>query len=160
MCCTCGTLCGAIFWRSLRNDDVELGTLKSYDGCANNEHIKVCVGLSVSRLLHIGHVVQNRRSALSLAWHEWFSREGNWRIKDLLLHCRWSWHMNFTSFGRPRQKIASKIVPLVQHDYFSFFIQPVKSMICGVVIAVAVVVFLNSLKGRRQRKRQRRIPWF
>ena len=41
---------------------MELGTLRSYDGCANNEHIKVCVGLiSVSRLFHVGHVVQNRR---------------------------------------------------------------------------------------------------
>ena len=33
-------------------------------------HIK----LSVSRLFHVHHVVQNRRSPLSLACHEWFSR--------------------------------------------------------------------------------------
>ena len=37
--------------------------------------------LSVLRLFYVGHVVQNRRSALSLAWHEW-SRQ---RMKDLLL---------------------------------------------------------------------------
>ena len=47
---------------------------------------------------------------------------------------------NFTSsFGRLRQKIAPKSVPHVQHDYFSFS-QPIKSLICGVVVAVPVVV--------------------
>ena len=37
-------------------------------------HIKVvlCAGLSVLRLFHVGHVVQNRGSELSLAWNEWF----------------------------------------------------------------------------------------
>ena len=41
-------------------------------------HIKVelCVRLSVLRLFLVGHVVQNRQSALSLAWHEWFSCKG------------------------------------------------------------------------------------
>ena len=34
-----------------------------------------------------GHVVQNRQSALSLAWHEWFSKERQ-RMKDLLLRAR------------------------------------------------------------------------
>ena len=38
-------------------------------------HIKIelCVKLSLLRLFHVDHVVQNRRSALSLAWHRWFS---------------------------------------------------------------------------------------
>ena len=38
-------------------------------------HIKIelCVKLSVLRLFRVYHVVQNRRTALSLAWHEWFS---------------------------------------------------------------------------------------
>ena len=41
-------------------------------------HIKIelCVKLSLLRLFHVDHVVQNRRSALSLAWHEWFSCKG------------------------------------------------------------------------------------
>ena len=41
-------------------------------------HIKIdlCVRLSVLRLFHVGQFVQNRRSALSLAWHEWFSCKG------------------------------------------------------------------------------------
>ena len=42
---------------------------------------------------------------------------------------------NFTSsFGRPRQNIAPKSVLHVQHDYFSSFIQPIKSLISGVVV--------------------------
>ena len=38
--------------------------------------IELCIKLSLLRLLHVGHVVQNRRTALSLAWHEWFSCKG------------------------------------------------------------------------------------
>ena len=38
--------------------------------------IKFCFKLTVPRLFHVDHVVQNRRGALSLAWHEWFSRVG------------------------------------------------------------------------------------
>ena len=38
-------------------------------------HIKIelCVKLIFLRLSRVDHVVQNRRTALSLAWHEWFS---------------------------------------------------------------------------------------
>ena len=41
-------------------------------------HIKIdlCVKLSLLRLFHVDHVVQNRRIALSLAWSEWFSCKG------------------------------------------------------------------------------------
>ena len=41
-------------------------------------HIKIelCVTFSVLRLFYVGHVVQNRPSALWLAWHEWLSRNG------------------------------------------------------------------------------------
>ena len=46
---------------------------------------------------------------------------------------------NFTSpFGRLRENIAPKSVPHVQYDYF-FFIQLIKSLICSVVVDVAVV---------------------
>ena len=53
-------------------------------------HIKIelCFKLSLLWLFHVGHVVQNKRSALSLAWHEWFSCKGNWRMKDLRLWAR------------------------------------------------------------------------
>ena len=41
-------------------------------------HIKIelCVKLSLLRLLHVDHIVQLRRTALSLAWYEWFSCKG------------------------------------------------------------------------------------
>ena len=41
-------------------------------------HIKIelCVKLRVLLLFIVDHVVQNRRSALSLAWHEWLSCKG------------------------------------------------------------------------------------
>ena len=43
--------------------------------------IELCVMLSLSRLFHVDHVVQNRRSALSLARYEWFSCKGKvWKI--------------------------------------------------------------------------------
>ena len=50
--------------------------------------IQLCVKISVLRLFHVGYVVQNRWSALSLARHEWFScREQEW-LKDLLVRAR------------------------------------------------------------------------
>ena len=33
--------------------------------------IGLCIRLSVSRLFQVGHVIQNRRSAISVSWHEW-----------------------------------------------------------------------------------------
>ena len=41
-------------------------------------HIKIvlCVKPSLLRLFHVDNVVQNKRSALSLFWHEWFSCKG------------------------------------------------------------------------------------
>ena len=43
--------------------------------------MELCVRLNVQRLFHVGHVVQNRWSVLSLAWHEWFSWKGReWKI--------------------------------------------------------------------------------
>ena len=41
-------------------------------------HIKIerCIGLGVMRLFQVGHVVQTRRSVLSLAWNKWFSCKG------------------------------------------------------------------------------------
>ena len=42
------------------------------------------------------------------------------------------------SFGRLRQNIAPKSVPHMQHDVF-LFVQPIKSLLCSVVVDVAVV---------------------
>ena len=38
--------------------------------------IELCVKLSLLRLFHVDHVVQNRWSPLLLAWHECFSCKG------------------------------------------------------------------------------------
>ena len=39
--------------------------------------IELCVKSSLLQLFHFGRVVKkNRRSALSLAWHKWFSCKG------------------------------------------------------------------------------------
>ena len=38
--------------------------------------IELCVKLTLLRLFHVDHVVQNSRTALSLAWYEWFSCKG------------------------------------------------------------------------------------
>ena len=85
--------------------------------------IELCVKLSLLRLFHVGHLVQNRRSALLLAWYEWFSwKAKNERFTAASSRCRQNVkYENFTSlFGRLRQNIAPNIV---QHDYFSSFNQ-------------------------------------
>ena len=80
-------------------------------------HIKIelCVKLSLLRLFHVDHVVQNRRTALTLAWYEWFS----WKAKSerfTTASSRWCQsfkYENFTSsFSRLRYNIATKSVQL------------------------------------------------
>ena len=49
-----------------------LASLRSYEGnCEENVTLKLNFELSLLRLFCVDHVVKNRRSALSLAWHEW-----------------------------------------------------------------------------------------
>ena len=56
---------------------VIVGNLRSYDGnCNENVTLKLKFALSLLRLFHVNHFVQNRRTALSLAWYEWFSCKG------------------------------------------------------------------------------------
>ena len=46
-------------------------------------HIKIelCIKFSLLRLFHADHFVQNRPTALLLAWYEWFSCKGkDWKI--------------------------------------------------------------------------------
>ena len=103
-----------------------LGSLRSYNG---NVTWKLNFALSLLRLFHVGRVVQNKRIALSLAWHEWFSCKGReWKIYccelALSLEHEIFTRKNFTSsFGRRHQNIEPKSVPHVQHDYFSSFNQ-------------------------------------
>ena len=60
------------------------------------------------RYLQVGHVVKNKRSALSLAWHEFFHVIiENERFTVAASHCLQNLkYKHFTSlFGRLRQKI-------------------------------------------------------
>ena len=52
--------------------------------------------------------------------------------------CRQS--LKYENFTSSLGNIAIKSVLHVQHDYF-FLIQPIKSLICGVAVAVAVVKY-------------------
>ena len=78
-----------------------------------------CVRLSVLRLFHVGHVVKNKRGALSLAWHEQAENErrtaGSSRCRQNLKYeisrCLLADYVKI--------EIASKSVPHVQQDYFS-----------------------------------------
>ena len=67
-----------------------MGNLRSYDGNCNENvtlKLKFFVKLSLLRKFHVNYFVQNRRTALSLAWYEWFSWKGKeWKI--LLLRAR------------------------------------------------------------------------
>ena len=57
---------------------------------------------------------------------------------------------NFTSsFGRLLPKIAPKSVPHVQRDYF-FLIQPIISLIRGVVVLVAVAFSETPVYWKRE----------
>ena len=103
--------------------------------------IELCVKLSLLRLFHVDHFVQNRRSALSLAWYEWFSYKGKeekicccklplstepqiWKIPVVV------WHTMSKNCTKKRAARAARLF---------FFIQAIKSSICGVVVDVAVV---------------------
>ena len=108
----------AVHWR---------GCLRSYNGnCNENAILKLNFALSLLRLYHAGHVVQNRRSALSLAWPSGFDvKAKNERFTAASSRCLQNLkYENLTSsFARIRQNIAPKSVTHVQHDYFPSFNQ-------------------------------------
>ena len=120
-----------------------LGSLRSYDGnCKENVwRLNFARSEVFSRLFHIHHVVQNRWSVLSLAWHEWFPCKGNeWKIYccELALLSEpqiWKFHVVVwqTTSKHCTKKRAARAARLF------FFIQPIKSLISGVVVDVAVV---------------------
>ena len=94
-----------------------------------NIKIELCVKLSVLRLFHVKHVAQNRRSVLSLAWHEWFScKDKEWRLalssepqiwKFLVVVCQ----ATSKYYTKRRAARAARLI---------FLIQPIKSLIWGV----------------------------
>ena len=106
-------------------------------------NIEFCVKLSLLRLFHVDHVAQNTRIALSLAWHKWFSCKGKeWKIYccELALSSEtqiWKFHVVVwqTMSKHCTKNRAARAARLF------FFIHPIKSLICGVVVDVAVVKF-------------------
>ena len=120
-----------------------LGNLRSDDGnCEENVALKLDFALScLLRLLHIVHVVQNRRSALSLAWHEWFSCKGKeWKIYCCELPLSWEpqiWKFPVVVWQTTSKHCTKKRAARAARLFF--FIQPIKSLTCGVVVDVAVV---------------------
>ena len=105
--------------------------------------IKLYVRLSVLRLFHVGHVVQSRRSALSNAWHEWFSCKGReWKIYCCQLALssepqKWKFHV--VVWQTTSKHCAKNCAARAARLFFLF--QPIKSLVCGVDVVVAVVIF-------------------
>ena len=105
-------------------------------------HIKIelCVKLILLRLFHVDHVVQNRRTAL--AWHEWFSCKG----KEWKIYCcehALSSESQIWKFDVVVWQTTSKHCTKKRAARLFFFVQPIKSLICGVVVDVAVVKSLT-----------------
>ena len=94
--------------------------LRDYDGnCKENVTLKLNFALNLLRLFHVGHVVQNLRIALSLAWHEWFSCKG----KEEKIYCcelaLSSENSRPCLAGYNKTLHQLKSVLHVQHHYFS-----------------------------------------
>ena len=122
-----------------------IGSLRSYD-CYCNESITLknfALGLSVSRLFRVGHVLHHRRSRLWLVWHKLVFMLGQ-RMKNLLQRCRVVvrtskmlkfhvviWQTSAQNCTKGRAARAARLF---------LFVQPIKALICGVVVAVAVVI--------------------
>ena len=103
--------------------------------------VKIYITFVSTQQFHVGQVVQNRRSALPLALHEWLLCQGKeWKIycSELPLSSEsqiWQFYVvvcQTTSKHRTKKR-ATRVAQLY------FFIQPIKSLICGVVVDVAVV---------------------
>ena len=103
--------------------------------------IELCVKLSLLRLFHVAQCIKNRQSALLLAWHKWFSCKGKERkiyFCELALLSKsqiWKFHV---VVWQTTSKHCTKYRAARAARLF-FFIQPIKSLICGGVVDVAVV---------------------
>ena len=130
-------------WIKIRKQTVNREFKKLQRLLQRKRHIKIelCVRLSILRLFHVDQVIQNRRSALSLAWYEWFSCKGKeWKIYccelALLSYPQiWKFHVIVwqTTSKHCTKNRAARAARLF------FFIQQIKSTIWGVDIDVAVV---------------------
>ena len=105
--------------------------------------VELCIRLSVLRWLQVCHNVQNRCSALSLAWHKingFHAKAKNERFTAAGSHsCCWNLKKEnlASSFGRRCQKIAQKACHTCSTIIFPH------SLICGNVVVIAVVISLT-----------------
>ena len=106
-------------------------------------HIKIefCVKWSVLRLFHVGRLVQNRRRALSLAWQVWFSCKcKEWKIYCCELALSSEPHIGkfyFVARQTTSKNCTNKRAARAARSFF--FVQPIKSLICGVVVDVITI---------------------
>ena len=89
---------------------------------------------------NVRNVLQNRRSVVSLPWHEWFSCKcKEWKVYCYGLEMKIS-RRHLADYAKNcTKKRGARAARLF------FLIQPIKSFSCVVVVAVAVVIFFNSL---------------
>ena len=102
-------------------------------------HIKIelRVRLSVLRLFHVGHVVRNGRSELSLSWHERLScKAREWKIYSCGLALS-SEPQTWTFHARHLVDYVKKLHQKACRPCSTIIFQPIISLICGVVTAVA-----------------------
>jgi len=116
-------------------------SLRSYDDCCN-ENVTLKYNLSVLQLFHVGCVAQNRQSAISLAWHGWLScKAKEWKIYCSGLasaeHQVSIFHVVIWQTTSKKKKRNKKRT--ARSARFISFIQPIKSLIFGVVVVVAVI---------------------
>ena len=120
-----------------------IGSLRSYDGFCNEN---VTYNRTVLPLFHVSHVVQNRRSVLSLAWHEWFSCKGReWKIYccGLALYSEPQITKFHVVVWQTTSKNCTKLKRAARAARLFFLVQPIKALICGVVVVVAVPVVVS-----------------
>ena len=113
------------------------GNLRSYEGWCN-ENVSLKQNFAFGQVFcDYSMLITLYKIALSLAWHEWFSCKG----KELKIYCCglvlsvepqiWEFHdvICQTASKHCTKKRAARAARLV------FLIQPIRSLICGVVVA-------------------------
>ena len=105
-------------------------------------HLKIELYVRLRVLFRVVHVVQNRRSALLLGTSGFHLKVKNKRFNAAASRCRQNLkYENFTSScSRLRQKhyIKKRAARASRLFFLILLIQPIKSVIFGVVVAVAI----------------------
>ena len=103
---------------------------------------KPCVMLRILRLFHVGYVVQSRGTILSLSWHEWVfilrQRMKDFRLWDSVIIRTSNMKISCRHLADCVKKLHQKRAARAARLFF--LIQPIKSLVCDVVVAVPVVI--------------------